>query len=141
MTDGTRVTPGDGSASLYRSALGIRVIEAGEGRARVSMSHADIVETFRREGIIHGGAVASLIDETAGVEVLSLQAAGELPWVVTATADLNVSYLEAARTDLVAEARVLRAGRSLVFLQVDVRDAAETLVATGRVTMFVRREE
>ena len=117
------------------------MIEAGEGRARVSMSHAEIVETFRREGIIHGGAVASLIDETAGVAVLSLQAEGEAPWVVTATTDLNVSYLEAARTDLVAEARVLRAGRSLVFLQVDVRDTAETLVATGRVTMFVRRAE
>ena len=38
-------------------------------------------------------------------------------------------------------AALQRAGRSLVFLQVDVRDAAETLVATGRVTMFVRREE
>ena len=85
------------------------VLAAG-ARARLSMAHAEVPETFRREGAVQGGALASLIDEAAGVALLSSQQPGEPPRVVTVTTDLNVSYLDAARTDLLAQARVLRVG-------------------------------
>ena len=85
------------------------VLAAG-ARARLSMAHAEVPETFRREGAVQGGALASLIDEAAGVALLSSQQPGEPPRVVTVSTDLNVSYLDAARTDLLAEARVLRVG-------------------------------
>jgi hypothetical protein len=51
------------------------------------------------------------------------------------TVGLTVNYLAAAQSeDLRAIARVLRRGRSLVYLDVEVQNAAGTLVAKGLVT-------
>ena len=82
---------------------------------------------------VHGGAIASLID-TAGMtaawgdETPTEQAAG-------ATVSMAVDYVAAARgTDLRAHARVVRRGRSLCFVTVEVLDDDERVVATGLVT-------
>ncbi len=124
----------------YLRSLGMMVLEAEVGRAKLSLPMAGHLETFRVNGVMHGGAVASLIDAAAGMALRTLKRPEEPPWRGTATSDLNVSYLDAAMSDLTAEARLLRGGRSLAFFQVDVRDASEKLVAVGRVTMFIRRE-
>lgn len=83
-------------------------------------------------GVIHGGAIATLID-TAGV----LAAWSDASKQVTrgATASLSVSYLSAAHSiDLIAEGTVMRRGRSLVFVDVDVRSFDAVYVAKGTVT-------
>ena len=55
---------------------------------------------------------------------------------------MHVSYL-AAVTDgeVTAEARVLRAGRQVAFLDVEVRNEDGDLVARGMVTMQIRRAD
>jgi acyl-coenzyme A thioesterase PaaI-like protein len=51
------------------------------------------------------------------------------------TVGLTITYLAAAeREDLVAVARVLRRGHSLVYLDVDVKSASEVPIAKGLVT-------
>jgi len=59
--------------------------------------------------------------------------------VVGAFATLTWSN-NAITTDAIAEARILRAGRSIGFAQVEVRDAAGKLAAIGRVTYSVIRK-
>jgi uncharacterized protein (TIGR00369 family) len=52
-----------------------------------------------------------------------------------ATVSMAVDYVRAARgTDLLARARVVRRGRTMCFVSVDVLDADDRVVATGLVT-------
>ena len=120
--------------------LGIVVERAEVGRVRLRMPMSPQVGTQRRD-IMHGGAVASLIDAAGASVTRTLQAEDEPPWRNLATTDINVSYLEPARTDVVAEGWVLRAGRRASFVQVDVHDADDRLVAVGRVTLAIRRAD
>src|SRR3546814_16124752 len=77
---------------------------------------------------MHGGILASLIDLTGFYTVL---ASGSMS---KSTADLRVDYHRAAsRQTLLAEGRLIKAGRSLSVADVRIHDAAGTLVANGRV--------
>jgi len=89
---------------------------------------------------MHGGAIASLIDSAAGAAVLTLHEDDDPTWAGIATLDMNVSYLNPAMTEVVAEATVLRASRTLVFVTVDVRDREGTLLAAGRCTYAIARK-
>ena len=92
----------------------------------------------RRPDFMHGGAISSLIDAAAGGAIIS-QFAGEDDYAGQATLDLNVTYLNAATSDVIAEGRILRYSRALAFTQVDVRMEDGTLVATGRATFSIIR--
>ena len=82
---------------------------------------------------IHGGAIASLIDTAAMVAAWSDTTVVEN--LRGTTVGLTVSYLAAAQgEDLRAIARVLRRGRSLVYLDVEVQSVSGTNVARGLVT-------
>jgi uncharacterized protein (TIGR00369 family) len=82
---------------------------------------------------VHGGAIATLVDTAGMVAAWGDEQPTETP--AGATISLAVDYVSAARgTDLLARARVVRRGRSLCFVQVDVVDADERVVATGLVT-------
>jgi uncharacterized protein (TIGR00369 family) len=83
--------------------------------------------------VVHGGAIASLIDTAATVAAWS---DAELPAKVRGTTvNLIVAYLAAAQQeDLQATARVLHRGRSLVYLDVEVKGASGKAIAKGLVT-------
>jgi uncharacterized protein (TIGR00369 family) len=83
--------------------------------------------------VVHGGAIASLIDTTAMVAAWSGAALPEK--LRGTTVGLSINYLTAASNeDLQATARVLQRGKNLVYLDVEVRGASGTLVAKGMVT-------
>lgn len=88
---------------------------------------------LRTSGVVmHGGAIATLIDTAAVAAVWS-----DVDPAVTrgATASLTVNYLAAAQSvDLLAEARVIRRGRSVVFIDVDVFSLKGERIAKGVVT-------
>ena len=123
----------------FWETLGIEPVFAEPGHVRLQLEMKTALGTFGRDHVMHGGAVASLIDSAASAAVRTTQAEGEPLFAGMATTDLNVSYLEAATGTLVAEARVVRAGRSVAFATVEVRDAENHLVALGRATMAIRR--
>ena len=82
--------------------------------------------------VLHGGAIATLIDSAGVTAVWSnvdpLPSHG-------ATINLLVNYLTAARAvDLIAEARVIRRGRSVVFADIDVTTPTGERIAKGSVT-------
>jgi uncharacterized protein (TIGR00369 family) len=82
--------------------------------------------------VVHGGAIATLIDTAAVAAVWS-----DVDPKVTrgATASMTVNYLAAAQNvDLVAEAQVIRRGRSVVFVDVNVLSAKDERIAKGLVT-------
>ncbi|MBI3302240.1 MAG: PaaI family thioesterase [Deltaproteobacteria bacterium] len=82
--------------------------------------------------VVHGGAIASLIDSAGVVAVWSNVDPGVARG---ATASLTVNYLAAAEAvDLTAEARVIHRGRSMVFVDVDVTAPTGERIAKGLVT-------
>lgn len=117
--------------SPFVGHLGIRLTEIQPGVATLSMPFTDSLITIGTT--VHGGAIASLIDTAATVAAWSDVPAPES--LRGTTVSLTVAYLSAARgEDLEATARVLRRGRSLVYLDVLVQSASEVAVAKGLVT-------
>jgi uncharacterized protein (TIGR00369 family) len=118
-------------ASPYVAHLGMRLDEIQPGRAILSLPFSEHVVTIG--STVHGGAIASLIDTAAMVAAWSGSAVPET--MRGTTVGLSISYLAPAnQEDIRAIATVLRQGRSLAYLDVEVRAASGTLVAKGLVT-------
>jgi uncharacterized protein (TIGR00369 family) len=117
--------------SPFVKHLGIQLVELQPDSAVLSLPFSEALITIGTT--VHGGAIASLIDTAAMVAAWS---AAEVPATRRGvTVSLTVTYLAGAeQEDLLAVARVLRRGRSLVYLDVDVKSAAEVPVAKGLVT-------
>jgi uncharacterized protein (TIGR00369 family) len=118
-------------ASPFARRLGLEIeyLDAGGAELRLPFDaeHATFGDT------VHGGAIAALIDTAGMVAAWGDDQPTDTP--AGATVSMAVDYVAAARgTDLVARARVVRRGRSLCFVQVDVVDEDERVVATGLVT-------
>jgi uncharacterized protein (TIGR00369 family) len=118
-------------SSPFPGHLGIRLVDMGPGSATLGLPFAEALVTAGTT--VHGGAVASLID-TAGM--VAAWSGGDVPDRLRgSTVGLTVSYLAPADgEDLQASATVLRRGRSIVHVDVDVRTASGTAVAKGLVT-------
>ena len=118
-------------SSPFPGHLGIRLVDIGPGTATLGLPFAEALATAG--STVHGGAVASLID-TAGM--VAAWSGGEVPDRLRgSTVGLTVSFLAPADgEDLEASATVLRRGRSIVHVDVDVRTASGTAVAKGLVT-------
>lgn len=129
-----RVDPRADDAISFRRHVGIRVLEADQGVAHLVMPFHDPLGN--RAGMVHGGAIASLVDaaiSTALVSLLNDPKGG-------ATVEMSIRYLTPPQGDLRAEARVLHRGGRMAFGQADVYDAKGTLVATGQGTYSIRRK-
>ena len=122
----------------FWGTLGIEVIDAGAGFASLRLPARVELET-RRAGTLHGGVLASLIDAAGSAALLTTRAEDDATWAGFASTDLNVSYLAAAQSDIVAEAHVLRAGRTVAYTTVEVTDDQGVVVVVGRVTYVIAR--
>jgi uncharacterized protein (TIGR00369 family) len=117
--------------SPYVGHLGIQLTAIQPGVAQLALPFTDALVTTGT--IVHGGAIASLIDTAAAVAAWSN---AEVPAHIRGvTVNLTVTYLAgASKEDLQAVARVLHRGRSLVYLDVEVSSASGSAIAKGLVT-------
>lgn len=117
--------------SPYVGHLGMQLTDMQPDMAVLTLPFEKSLVTIGNT--IHGGAIASLIDTAAMVAAWSDTTVVEN--LRGTTVGLTVSYLAAAQgEDLRATARVLRRGRSLVYLDVEVQSVSGTNVARGLVT-------
>jgi uncharacterized protein (TIGR00369 family) len=113
----------------YAHLLGINFEEATRGAATLSMSARPELERFG--GIMHGGALASLADTASAFAVLSTLE----PEEQTVTVDLTLHYLRPiTEGKLTARARVVRAGRRVATVSVEIFDESGRLVVTALTT-------
>jgi len=117
--------------SPYVKHLGMQLTDLQPGVATLTLPFTEALVTIGT--VVHGGAIASLIDTAAMVAAWSDI---EVPAKARGTTvNLTVAYLAAAeQEDLQAIARVLRRGRNLVYLDVEVRGASGNAVAKGLAT-------
>lgn len=116
----------------YAKLLGLELGEMRRGQATIKLSVRD--ELKQNQGVVHGGAVASLIDTAAAFAVVTELEAGER----VTTTDLTIHYLRPVSSGrLSATARIVRGGRRLFVLSVEVMNDQQTLLATA-VTSYIK---
>lgn len=87
-------------------------------------------------GMIQGGFLAAMLDDTLGPALVATLGPGEL----APTTDLHVQFLRPARPGrLVGRGRIVRRGRDVGFLAGDLYDEAGDIVATATATAQIRR--
>lgn len=110
----------------YLNLLGIELVEIEKGQAVMSLR---MQEKLRQPyGLLHGGATASLIDTATAFAVISVLPEKEK----AATVDLTVQYLR-PHTDgtIFCTAKILRAGKRLLFVSAEVANEEGKLIATA----------
>jgi uncharacterized protein (TIGR00369 family) len=113
----------------YARLLGLELVSAERGAATFALDWRE--ELSRMEGILHGGALVSLLDTAAAFAVMTLLAPGGR----TVTVDLTVHFLRPVSAGrLEARARVLRDGRRICVIQIEATDQTGVLISTATTT-------
>jgi acyl-CoA thioesterase len=120
------------AAVPYAKLLGLELGEVAPGAVVIHLQIRD--QLLQNQGVIHGGAIASLIDTAAAFAVLTQIATNER----VSTTDLTIHYLRPAGSGrLTASARTVRHGRRLFVLSVEVTNDQQILLATA-VTTYIK---
>ncbi len=122
--------------SPFHDMAGFRMLEWRDGFVRI---RCDLQPHHQnRQGALHGGIVLALIDEAGGAAgVWSADPAVNRKSV---SVSLDAKFVGRAQGEFVeVTGRVAGQGRSLYFVQSEVRDARGTLVAFGSSTHRWRR--
>lgn len=116
----------------YARFLGLELGDLADGQVSVHLQVRD--ELLQNQRVVHGGALASLIDTASAFAVLSRIDINER----VTTTDLTIHYLRPVTSGrMTATARVIRGGRRLFVLSVEVTNDDGSLVATA-VTTYIK---
>ena len=113
----------------FQKFLGIELVSVDTENKELVMClpYKDEFERLPGSGQIHGGVTSALVD-IAGDLALIMLLERPIP-----TINLRVDYLSmAVKTDLLAHAKVVRAGRSIGVVDINVADTNDKMIAVGR---------
>ncbi|MEZ5939291.1 MAG: PaaI family thioesterase [Hyphomonadaceae bacterium] len=117
----------------FMALLGVEVVDAKPGDVTLAVDRRPQLTQFA--GFFHAGAIAGLADHAAGGAAWSLQPEGR----GVVTLNFQFDFLAPAKGErLLARARVLRAGGTIVVVRAEVfsqEAGAETLCAAATVTL------
>jgi uncharacterized protein (TIGR00369 family) len=117
--------------------LGYQVEEMSPNFCRLRLPFKP--ELHQAGGVIHGGFIASLID-TAGVGAILSTREQDNGGGAGGSMNMMINFLASARgVDLTATARIIRRGRSIVFVEAHVTTPTGELIAQGTVTYKISK--
>lgn len=97
------------------------------GTVTIALAYRDELARAPGEKSFHGGVIATLID-LAGHAAVAVKIGRMAP-----TIDLRIDYLRpSSGEDLVARARLIKAGRTVGRVDVEINDTQGRLIALGR---------
>lgn len=115
--------------------LGITLVERRPGYGKIVL-RKDENTPGGVGGSVHGGILAAMVDIVMLVAMFAEMREGEQP---AGTAELSITYLRQAHGDnIYAEANVVKRGRQLSLVEVDITDDEGRLCARGR-TLYAFR--
>lgn len=115
-------------ASVGPIAEMLHITNHGVTDGRASYSLEVVPELLNPHGVLHGGAVYTMVDYSMGGATMAALPEGQ----ICATIEIKISYLAGVRGGtLTCDTAVIKQGRSVVFLESRVTDAAGKLVATA----------
>jgi uncharacterized protein (TIGR00369 family) len=118
------------------NTLGFEFIEMNSGICEAIVKHDKkydgIFESF------HGGLLMTVADSISAFALLTLTGAD----AVITTTDMNIRFLSACRSDVRAIAKVIKHGRTLAPIAVELFDGNNVMVAVAQVNyMIIRSSE
>jgi len=81
----------------------------------------------------HGGLLMTVADSAAAFALMTLTG----PEVKMTTTDMNIRFLAPCLTDLIVHAKVIKFGRTLSPMAIDLYDENEKYIAVAQVNYFV----
>jgi uncharacterized protein (TIGR00369 family) len=113
----------------FPKLLGIELDSIQAGSATLSVETSD--RLLQVQGIMHGGAIASLIDTAVALAIAGVSQ----PEDRYTTVEMKVNYLSPIkRGRATAHAKIIKNGRRIIVAECDVTDADNSLVAKGLLT-------
>ncbi|NGP54090.1 PaaI family thioesterase [Thioalkalivibrio sp. XN8] len=123
------------SSAPFIRELGLELVAVTQGECRSRLVLAE--RHLQQDGFVHAGVQGAMADHTAGAAAASLVPPGQR----ILGAEYKINLLRAARGEaLLCTARVIKAGRTLVVAEAEIRCRAgedEKLVAKAMVTLAV----
>lgn len=118
----------------FAAQIGIEILDIYKGYVRVRIKKRTELENIY--GDLHGGCLYTIADNMAGV------AAGTYGYYVT-TVNGSIQYLKAARNTeyIYCEAKVIKAGKTISVVHVEITDEKDTLLNTAEFTYFNLKEK
>jgi uncharacterized protein (TIGR00369 family) len=118
---------------FFPSLVGLQVEEVRRDYCRMRLPFRPELE--QPAGVVHGGAIATMLDSVVVPAVGSAYSAEHR----YSTVDMNVQYLAAlVQDDAIAEGWVVKRGRTMVFCEAELVSATKgTLVARSLLTYHV----
>lgn len=112
--------------------MSFEIIKPGEVHYHLNISKNHLATPFA----VHGGCIAALIDATMGVGALTLV---EDSFSVVSTLELKVSFLESVNEGeiLLSKSKIIRKGKKIIFVEAEVKNQEDVLVAKGSGTFMV----
>lgn len=119
----------------FHQYLGLKLVETRPDFVRLRLTINQTTPTGIG-GSVNGGVLSTMVDMAAVPAVFSNMLPGSEP---AGTADLQITYLRQSHGKWVdAEATVVKRGRQLCTVQVDIKDSEGQLCAIGRVLYALR---
>jgi uncharacterized protein (TIGR00369 family) len=118
------------------ATLGWQLVRVAPERGEIEVRF-DALPTFTNPmGNVQGGFLTAMLDDTLGPALVATLAPEEF----AVTLELKVSFLRPARPgQLTGHGRVLHRGGSVAFLEGDLRDTSDDVLATATATARIVR--
>lgn len=116
----------------FAEDLGVRRTEAQPGRVKLVLALRP--EHMNSWHVAHGGVVMGLLDIAMGMSAKSLDPES----TGATTIELKTNFLKAATGTVTSEGKAIRAGRSLVFVEGELRGEDGALLAKASGTFKLR---
>jgi uncharacterized protein (TIGR00369 family) len=114
--------------------VGLTPVLAEEGRVIFALTPAEV--HYNTMGVVHGGAIATLVDTALGCAVMSKMPRG----TGYTTVELHLNFVRpvtAATGRILCEALILHSGSRMATAEAKVRDESGKLYAHASTTCFV----
>ena len=121
------------SKQSFMTTIGAKIKESESGKCTIVLPfHPKLTQ---QHGLFHGGAIAAIADNAAGFAAYSLMTEDNQPLTI----EFKINFLSTANGEnLITEADVIKAGKSIFHARSDVFCVAKTtkiLVASALVTV------
>ncbi len=113
------------------NTLGFEFIELDNGICKAVVKHDKkydgIFESF------HGGLLMTVADSISAFAILTLTGAD----AIITTTDMNIRFLAPCRSDVTAEAKIIKLGKTLAPVAVELFDDSGVMVAVAQVNYMI----